>query len=61
MFFRLTPILKVLLISNIFIYILNNLLFEFIFIYGVPLKNWIIDIFALQPIYNSYSEIGYGI
>lgn len=61
MFFRLTPILKVLLISNIFIYILNNLLFEFIFIYGVPLKNWIIDIFALQPIYNSYSEIGFGI
>ncbi len=66
MFFRLTPILKVLLITNIAIYFINNLIFGGIVISGIPLHYWIIEIFALQPIhtdiiFSSNVDFGFGI
>ena len=49
MFFRLTPVLKTLLILNIAIYFLDNILLGMIPISGIPLKYWTMQLFALQP------------
>lgn len=61
MFFRITPALKILLILNIAIYFINNLLFGGIVVSGIPLRYWVIDIFALQPIYDNYAITNSGI
>jgi membrane associated rhomboid family serine protease len=50
MFFRLTPVVKALLIANVAIYVLFNLLLSAVVIAGVPLDYWMLKLFALQPI-----------
>ena len=61
MFFRLTPVVKILLIINFAVYFAANLLFGSIMVHGASLHYWIIDALALQPIGDSMSQCGFGI
>ena len=50
------PVIKALIIINVAVFLLQTLFVNFLTIGGSPMGNWIINIFALQPIFSAEYE-----